>query len=280
MPTHPVLEAYGFSGNRFQYVWRNLHLDDAWPSNLEILRAEEEPEDEDMDEDEFGLDSDLYYGSEAEDDAGDDDGNESDESSGSYDAPPPAAEEDPDWYKRVKLLLEHVMEVSKEICLSPHNRLSIDEMMARFKGRSKETFRMQCKPISEGYKLWCLCDRNGYVYHIIPCGRVSGRKHEKEIAPMVEEMAKKLPDKDTKCYIVAMDNLFTTKDAKINLKNANIGVLGTMRSNNVDPELTNVKDDTYNSVHWIVDEAGTIQYRWVDNGVVYMVRAPRRCLQT
>ena len=77
-----------------------------------------------------------------------------------------------------------------------------------------------------------------------------------------------------------MGNLFTTKDAKINLKNANIGVLGTMRSNNVDPELTNVKDDTYNSAHHIVDEAGTIQYRWVDNGVVYMVRAPRRCLQT
>ena len=53
-----------------------------------------------------------------------------------------------------------------------------------------------------------------------------------------------------------------------------------MRSNNVDPELTNVKGDTYNSVHHIVDEAGAIQYRWVDNGVVYMVRAPRRCLQT
>ena len=48
----------------------------------------------------------------------------------------------------------------------------------------------------------------------------------------------------------------------------------------MDPELTNVKGDTYNSVHHIVDEAGTIQHRWVDNGVVYMVRAPRRCLQT
>ena len=53
-----------------------------------------------------------------------------------------------------------------------------------------------------------------------------------------------------------------------------------MRSNNVDPELTNVKDDTYNSAHYIVGEAGTIQCRWVDNGVVYMVRAPRRHLQT
>ena len=43
-------------------------------------------------------------------------------------------EEDLDWYEKAKLLLEHVNELSKEMCLYPGTLLSIDKMMKLFKG--------------------------------------------------------------------------------------------------------------------------------------------------
>src|SRR5277367_3600419 len=36
--------------------------------------------------------------------------------------------------------------------------VSFDEMMVPFSGRSKHTLKMKNKPISEGFKIWALCD--------------------------------------------------------------------------------------------------------------------------
>ena len=36
--------------------------------------------------------------------------------------------------------------------------VSFDEMIILFAGRSKHTLKMKNKPVSEGFKVWALCD--------------------------------------------------------------------------------------------------------------------------
>ncbi|KAI3655533.1 hypothetical protein MP638_002305 [Amoeboaphelidium occidentale] len=49
---------------------------------------------------------------------------------------------------------------------SPSSKVSIDEMMVRFGGRSKDRYRIRGKPISEGYKIFALCD-SGFTYSFL-----------------------------------------------------------------------------------------------------------------
>lgn len=53
------------------------------------------------------------------------------------------------WYSKVNPLATHIRTVSKTICISSLN-VSIDEMIARFSGRSAHTVRIKNKPIPEG----------------------------------------------------------------------------------------------------------------------------------
>ena len=66
------------------------------------------------------------------------------------------------WYSKVDPLATHVRTVSKTICI-PSSNISIDEMIARFSGRSVHTVRIKNKPTPEGYKILSLCDA-GYTY--------------------------------------------------------------------------------------------------------------------
>ena len=67
--------------------------------------------------------------------------------------------------------------------------------MARFKGCSTQTFRMKGKPIKEGCKFWALCDKSGFVCHMMPCTRVGTAEGDvsKSIADMVKAMGGTLP---------------------------------------------------------------------------------------
>ena len=53
----------------------------------------------------------------------------------------------------------------RQNCLkyNPHRKVSIDEAMVGFKGRSSLKQYMPMKPTKRGYRIWCLCDSsNGY----------------------------------------------------------------------------------------------------------------------
>jgi len=63
----------------------------------------------------------------------------------------------PVWYEQVRAFLEHVCKVNAKICKHPSNRISIDEMLRKFLGRSAQTYRMKRKPDKEGYKFFALC---------------------------------------------------------------------------------------------------------------------------
>lgn len=51
-----------------------------------------------------------------------------------------------------------------------HN-LSIDEEMVPYFGRHSCKMYIKEKLIRFGFKLWCLCSSNGYLYKCIPYGR-------------------------------------------------------------------------------------------------------------
>jgi hypothetical protein len=52
--------------------------------------------------------------------------------------------------------------------------VSFDEMMVPFAGRSKHTLKMKNKPVSEGFKVWALCD-HGYLWDFLFYSRTSGK---------------------------------------------------------------------------------------------------------
>jgi hypothetical protein len=45
-------------------------------------------------------------------------------------------------------------------------KVSFDEMMVPFTGRSKHTLKIKNKPIKEGFKIWAFCD-HGYLWDFL-----------------------------------------------------------------------------------------------------------------
>ena len=58
--------------------------------------------------------------------------------------------------------------------------LSLDEMMTQFFGCSSETHRMKNKLIKEGYNLFVLPTKEGFILNFTPNGRKATRVGERE----------------------------------------------------------------------------------------------------
>ena len=159
-PTHNAISCMSYK--RFQVIWRNIYL----------VRP----------------------------DGADDDGDISDTSNKGEDMENDDVSEPQDkrWFVKAGPIIDLVNETSKKVCKFPALGVSIDEQMKKFKGRSRQTFRMKNKPISEGYKFWAICCANsGYCYHFIPAsqtGNVEGRK----IIDSVLFLLDKLPLKESR----------------------------------------------------------------------------------
>mmetsp|Transcript_17478 Transcript_17478/g.39451 ORF Transcript_17478/g.39451 Transcript_17478/m.39451 type:complete len:315 (-) Transcript_17478:15-959(-) len=125
-------------------------------------------------------------------------------------------------------LVNHTRKVSKSFIWILGTTLSLDKMMIRFSGKSAETHRVKNKPINEGYKLFVLATKSGYVVN----------------------------------FCLAMDNYFTLPKVIHKLRQMEIGVVGTarFRAGNWPPkELkdagSNAKSNDFYST---VDEFGTL----------------------
>ncbi|EXX68206.1 hypothetical protein RirG_107200 [Rhizophagus irregularis DAOM 197198w] len=77
------------------------------------------------------------------------------------------------WYSKLDPLMTHIQAVSKSVCI-PSSNISIDEMIARFSGRSVHTVRIKNKPTPEGYKILSLCDA-GYTYAFFFTSRIQNQ---------------------------------------------------------------------------------------------------------
>src|SRR2546423_7036574 len=65
------------------------------------------------------------------------------------------------WYIKLALLYILLQKHFQKYTILGQN-ISFDEMMVLFTGWSRHTLKMKNKPISEGFKLWALCD-HGYT---------------------------------------------------------------------------------------------------------------------
>ena len=239
--------------SRFEYIWRNIHLVGAMPEaddeNLDI----DEDKDECIDEPEDIIE-------EVE--------------------PPPNCEEeeredvaeeyDLKWYEKSRLFLEHLTSISARICIRPGSRLSADEMMKRYKGRSGQKTKMKNKPIKEGYKFFALCDaETGYIYHMMP----NGRLEKTTTHDVVMMLACTIPTSSFHNYVIGMDNYFTWSKVMTSLTEIGVGCVGTSRFERGWPpkEFREIKDDRFNTLYTMIDKGKFMMGRWIDNNVVTMV---------
>jgi Transposase IS4 len=171
-------------------------------------------------------------------------------------------------------LATHIQTISRSICI-PSSNISIDEMIARFSGRSAHTVRIKNKPTPEGYKILSLCDA-GYTYTFIFTSRIQNQPEVQQVSNLskvgceVYHLVSQLPR--NKSFNIYMDNYFTSIKLFKYLRENNIGACGTVRKNSANfPQILKVDKkldwDTLSGV--VVDNVLAIL--WMDNGPVTML---------
>ena len=76
------------------------------------------------------------------------------------------------WQNKVEPILEQLRQSSKRYRV-PSKYASLGECMIRAAGASKDTYKMPCEPIGQGFKFRCLAD-HGYIWDSHPTSNHSG----------------------------------------------------------------------------------------------------------
>ena len=310
LPSHSIATENGMTRDRFKYLWRNISFHevgeggdaDGAGGDSSSDDTEEEADDEldgDANESEGGprrARAGRSGKAEAEPEESDDE-DDSDSESGAADEVPTQEEllrgNNKKWFSKTAYFIQLVRRISLALCKCPGFAMAVDEMMVRFTGRSAETFRMDNKPIGQGYKFQVLADSStGYVYNFTPDGRraLEKRRSDKDGAQVNEydhvDKSKilgfvlfllsplfNLAGEQRKKFVVTFDNYFTVPKLMSKLRERGIGVVGTARPRTGWPpeEIKMSSDATFNDLKWTVDKHGTLVLRWIDNGVVLLV---------
>lgn len=120
--------------------------------------------------------------------------------------------------------------------------LSIDEMMLKFYGRTVLKQFIKGKPVRFGIKLWALCSANGYIFDFeIYCGKNSDTDGvlskcalgSRVVVNMLQVVFSTVSLRNRDRLHIYFDNLFTSPDLLIHLKNYGLCATGTVRENRV-----------------------------------------------
>lgn len=119
--------------------------------------------------------------------------------------------------------------------------LSIDEMMVKYYGRFRLKQFIKSKPIRFGIKMWALGSVSGYVFNFdIYCGKNEETVElakcalgSRVVLSMLQPLLINTPPRKLRKYHVYFDNLFSSPDLLIHLKNAGLRSTGTVRDNRV-----------------------------------------------
>ena len=132
---------------------------------------------------------------------------------------------------KIRPLIEKLNDNFAE-CYEPHQQISVDESMVRFKGRSSMKQYLPMKPIKRGFKIWCAsCSCCGYLLKFqIYTGKELSQSAERGLAHrVVTDLI--LPRFGKKNHIVFMDNFFTSIPLFEELKQNATQACGTYRTN-------------------------------------------------
>ncbi|KJZ77974.1 hypothetical protein HIM_02611 [Hirsutella minnesotensis 3608] len=187
----------------------------------------------------------------------------------------------------------HIQRTSLRL-YNPGSLIAIDECMIRYTGRSKQTTRVPNKPIPKGYKVWASAQRGyflSWIWHLPkqamgPVARPVRRKkpsnnEQPYLNPtqsVVPALIKLLPEQP---YHVFLDNLFSSPNLFVALRQRGIGATGTVRTNaGIDKRLIQLKaDDSKGRLQWpwgMLEAYPTPdnlvnQIAWKDNALVLML---------
>ena len=185
-----------------------------------------------------------------------------------------------EWFEKLEPLNSMIQSRCQQYYL-PASNVTVDEMMIRFGGRSHHTYRMPSKPITEGYKVFALCDI-GYTYSWIFASRLNsfiGLILQEDLTPtgsMVFQLASSLPATSELHFNLYMDNYFPSHQLFTKLRERGIGACGTARVNSgaFPPEL----HDDRKSIPWNEISGGPVGHKgmvlgiqWQDNRAVHFL---------
>lgn len=74
-----------------------------------------------------------------------------------------------DKFSKLRPFIEYLNKKFIQFGIFSHN-LSIDEQMVPYFGRHSAKMFIKGKPVRFGFKIWCLCSSNGYLYQFQPYG--------------------------------------------------------------------------------------------------------------
>lgn len=187
-----------------------------------------------------------------------------------------------EWFQKLEPLSSMLQSRSQRYYL-PASNVTVDEMMIRFGGRSHHTYRMPSKPITEGYKVFALCDI-GYTYSWIFASRsnsFTGLISHPDLTPTgatVFQLATSLPYSTSSGlhFNIYMDNYFPSQALLIKLRELGIGACGTARVNAsaFPPELhDDRKNIPWNEVSGGPADVGgkVLAVQWQDNSAVHFL---------
>jgi hypothetical protein len=113
-----------------------------------------------------------------------------------------------------------------------HN-LSIDEQMIPYFGRHSCKMFMKGKPVRFGFKAWCLCSADGYLFNFIPyAGREESFDSDLGLgASVVMQLLHTVSIPEN--HAVYFDNFFTSHKLLIKLHEEKFYATGTIRESRV-----------------------------------------------
>nr|CAI5834682.1 unnamed protein product [Callosobruchus analis] len=151
--------------------------------------------------------------------------------------------------------------------------LSIDEQMVPYFGRHSCKMFIKGKPVRFGFKLWCLCSSDGYLFYSIPYGGAQNQTHSNlglggDVVMSLLSVVKKPVN-----HQIFFDNFFSSFKLFVHLKNNGYFATGTIRENRTNKcpmenckSFAKKKRGTYLSTY--ESESKVCIVRWQDNSVV------------
>ena len=145
-------------------------------------------------------------------------------------------------------------------------QMAVDESMVPYYGHHKAKQYIKGKPIKFGYKLWCLCDRLGYLIQFEP---YQGRTEKKVYGvggDAILDLLSELPESQ---YVIYADRFFSSLKLVERLKEKNVLYTGTVQKTRIEKCPVEVKQNRgefdYRS------DGDVLVVTWNDNSPVTMI---------
>lgn len=181
-----------------------------------------------------------------------------------------------DKFCKLRPLFDIINQKNLQFGVFSHN-LSIDEQMVPYFGRHSCKMFIRGKPVRFGFKLWCICSSDGYLYQFIPYAGANPNKEKSALGmggQVVVDLLSIVPDPSK--HQIFFDNFFSSFKLFDFLTKKGFFATGTIRENRtVRCPLENNKSfakkerGSYVSAH--DTNTGISLVRWNDNSVVTVI---------